>query len=178
MASAFGDFDSLNLPKWDREMIQSAFEAVSSVEGGWDFLRSYEPPADKGFMFSNPTGKRLEIDEAIEKGYPGHSGGSYGCTMRVLEFIAKKGWEAYAKKILNEYGPPPVAIKTVLTQAAAVDTFIATLPPDASLLTFAKAIQSDAGMRAQIPDIDNQASALTKFAEGNMSYAEMRSLCG
>jgi len=175
---AFGNFDGLNLPQWDREMIQSGFEAVSSVEGGWDFLRSYQPPSDKGFMFSTPTGKRLEIDQAIEKGYPGHSGASYGCTMRVLEYIAKNGWNIYARETLQQYGPPSNPLQTVVQQVTTVDRFIGSLPADTNLMTFAKAIQTDAGMRAQIPDIDTQADALTRFAEGKMSYAEMRSLCG
>jgi hypothetical protein len=103
---AFGDFNGLNLPKWDREMIESGFKAVSSVEGGWDFLKSYSPPKDQGFMFSASVGKRKEIDDAIDREYGGHSGGSYGQTMRILEFIAKQGWEAYAKKMLDEHGPP------------------------------------------------------------------------
>jgi hypothetical protein len=62
---AYGNFDALNLPVWDKEMIQSGFEAVESVEGGWEFLRSYTPPADQGFMFSLPMGKRKEIDAAL-----------------------------------------------------------------------------------------------------------------
>jgi hypothetical protein len=175
---AFGNFDGLNLPQWDREMIQSGFEAVSSVEGGWDFLRSYQPPSDKGFMFSPPTGKRVEIEEAISIRYPGHSGASYGSTMRVLEFIAKNGWNMYAREVLQQYGLPPNPLQTVVQQVTTVDRFISSLPADTNLMTFAKAIQTDAGMRAQIPDIDTQADALTSFAEGKMSYAEMRSLCG
>lgn len=175
---AYGNFDGLNLPKWDREMIQSGFEAVESVEGGWEFLRTYTPPADQGFMFSLPTGKRLEIDNAISNRYPGHSGASYGCTMRVLEFIAKQGWDAYAKKTLDKYGPPPNPVVKLLQQAKTVDNFLSTLPADPTLTQFADAIQSDPGMRKQIPDIDEQASALKKFAEGKLSYAEMRSLCG
>jgi hypothetical protein len=46
---AFGNFDGLNLPQWDREMIESGFQAVESVEGGWEFLRTYTPPEDQGF---------------------------------------------------------------------------------------------------------------------------------
>jgi len=174
----YGDFAGLNLPTWDREMIQSGFEAVSSVEGGWEFLRTYQPPADKGFMFSPPTGKRVEIEEAISTRYPGHSGASYGSTMRVLEFIAKNGWNTYAREVLHQYALPPNPLQTVVQQVTTVDRFIGSLPTDSSLLDFANAIQTDPAMRAQIPDIDTQSEALKKFAEGKMTYAEMRSLCG
>lgn len=172
---AYGNFDALNLPKWDREMIQSGFEAVESVEGGWEFLRTYTPPADQGFMFSLPTGKRKEIDEAISNRYGGHSGATYGCTMRVLERIAKDGWDAYARKMLKEYGPPPPPL---VQQVQAVDNFLATTPPTNDLVAFATALQQDPAMRQQIPDIDEQVDALKRFAEGKMTYAEMRSLCG
>jgi hypothetical protein len=177
---SFGNFDALNLPKWDREMIQSGFEAVQSVEGGWEFLKTYDPPADQGFMFSAPPPKQQEIDEEISKRYGGHSGASYGCTMRVLQSIAKYGWAHYAKRMLEEYGPPPSPppIAKALEQAATVDTFLGTLPATSDLTQFATAIQNDSGMRKMIPNIDEQADALKRFADGKMSYAEMRSLCG
>ncbi len=179
-----GDFNGLNLPEWDREMIESGFQAVSSVEGGWDFLSTYNPPANQGFMFSTPPPMMEKINDAVNDRYGGHSGASYGCTMRVLQYIAREGWDTYARDMLKEYGPPPapaaapLTVGSVLSQAATVDRFINSLPADTSLMSFANAIQKDAGMRAQIPDIDNQADALKRFAEGKMTYAEMRSLCG
>ena len=172
----FGDFDALNLPKWDREMIETGFQAVSSVEGGWEFLKSYSPPVNQGFMFSPSEGKRKEIDDAIAERYPGHSGATYGCTMRILERIAKDGWEAYAKRVLKEYGPPNPLVKLV-EKVAALDSFLSTAPTT-NLVEFAEAAQKDPAMRAQMPDIDDQAAALKKFAEGKLSYAEMRMLCG
>ena len=176
-----GNFNGLNLPDWDREMIESAFQAVSSVEGGWEFLGTYDP-GNGGFMFSTPPPKMKEIDDAVNRLYGGHSGASYGMTMRVMQYIAKYGWEVYAKEILAKYGPPPAApaasVGSVFAQAANVDRFLSTVPPSANLTQFADAIQQDAGMRAQIPDIDNQADALRRFAEGKLTYAEMRSLCG
>jgi hypothetical protein len=185
-----GNFNGLNLPDWDREMIESAFQAVTSVEGGWDYLKSYDP-GQGGFMFSTPPPKMKEIDDAVNAGYGGHSGASYGMTMRVIQYIAKYGWDLYAEEMLTKYGSPPVVssnsttedptnagVGCVLAQAANVDRFLSTIPPSANLTTFANAIQNDPGMRAQIPDIDEQADALKRFAEGKMSYAEMRSLCG
>jgi hypothetical protein len=175
-----GTFDALKLDDWDREMISSGFEAVESVPGGWEFLSTYEP-GEGGFMFSSPPPKMKEINTAIDKFYGGHSGGSYGCTMRILQFIAKNGWDAYVEQVGVKPAPaaaPAASVASVLTQAVNTDRFINSLPPNSDLRTFANAIQNDAGMRAQIPDIDEQADALRRFAEGKMSYAEMRSLCG
>jgi hypothetical protein len=186
---ARGNFNGLNLPEWDRDMIESGFQAVSSVDGGWEFLSTYDP-GNGGFMFSTPPPKMAEIDNAVNRLYGGHSGASYGCTMRVLQYIAKYGWDTYATDMIRKYGPPPapaapgaqapapLSVASVLAQAANVDRFINTLPSDTNLMSFANAIQKDPGMRASIPDIDNQADALKRFAEGKMSYAEMRSLCG
>lgn len=186
-----GNFNGLNLPDWDREMIESAFKAVDSVDGGWAFLSSYDP-GEGGFMFSTPPPTMKEIDDAVNKSYGGHSGASYGITMRVIQYIAKYGWDIYADEMLGKYGPPASAsaasdpatptaslsVGSVLVQAANVDRFLSTIPPSANLTQFADAIQQDSGMRAQIPDIDNQADAIRRFAEGKLSYAEMRSLCG
>ncbi len=179
-----GDFSSLTLGDWDREMIESGFKAVDSVEGGWEFLRTYDP-GHGGFMFSSPPPKMEEINDAVNKFYGGHSGASYGGTMRNLEFIAKKGWDAFVQRVGVKPVPaaatvanPTLSVGSVLDHIATVDRFINTLPANSDLRTFANAIQNDAGMRARIPDIDAQADALREFANGQMSYAEMRSRCG
>lgn len=199
---ARGDFNALNLPTWDREMIESAYKAVESVPGGWEFLSTYDP-GDGGFMFSKPPPKMEEINDAVNREYGGHSGASYGMTMRVIQYIAKYGWDNYARDMLKKYGPPTVgppqpttaaapaapasmgaagnaglAMGLALEQAATMDNFLSTLPADTTLTSFADAIQQDAGMRRQIPDIDEQSDALRRFAEGKMTYAEMRMLCG
>jgi hypothetical protein len=172
-----GNFNGLNLPSWDREMIGSGYQAVSAVEGGWEFLKTYEPPEGQGFMFSTPPPKLKEIDDEISKRYGGHSGASYAMTMRTLQYIAKNGWDSFARDSLQKYGPPK-SILDVLQQAATVDSFMNGLSPDTDLLGFATAIENDPGMRKQIPDINVQADALKRFAEGKLTYFEMRSLCG
>jgi hypothetical protein len=244
---ARGDFTTLKIDDMEKEMLESAFNAISSVEGGWEFLKDYSPPENEGFMFVRSRPSMLEaIEVALVNAYGGHSGSSYGWTMRNMEAIAKKGWDSWASKWekkepdektllqtriaqleaenarLNALLATPkektrdeklrdalvkgcsaggypcagcLARKGVLVEewhaeqkedkmsslvnkAEAVDTFLASAPPTDNLTAFANAIQQDAGMRAQIPDIDNQADALRRFAEGKMSYAEMRSLCG
>lgn len=179
---AEGDFQSLKMDDWNREMLEDAYKAVTKANR-WDFLRRTDVPGPNGFMFSDwPQMK--DIDTFME--YGGHSGASYGCVMREMEYIAKRGWDAFALKYGRKNPPAPnptpaaaaTTFATTVTATKAVDNFLATNPPTNDLAAFADAIQSNPGMRATIPDIDDQAAALKRFAEGKMSYAEMRSLCG
>jgi len=179
---AFGNFDGLNLPQWDREMIESGFQAVESVEGGWEFLRTYTPPEDQGFMFSLPTGKRLEIDEAISNRYGGHSGGSYGCTMRALEYIAKKGWDTWAKDMLDEYGTPPDSdpvAKDVRPPVSEFTQFLDAISPSTKNCTLDTTLTPEQKREKFLAlphdmTLDEQAKALRELGDVPMSYAEMR----
>jgi hypothetical protein len=62
-------------------------------------MKTYVPEAGKGFMFSNPPPKLQHINNKIHELYDGHSGGSYGWTMRQIEDIAKNGWEAWVTRV-------------------------------------------------------------------------------
>lgn len=110
-----GDFSRVPLSDWDKQMIQSAFEAIESVPDGWEFLRTYDP-GHGGFMFSSPPPKMEEINKAVLDRYGGHSGASYGMTMRNMEFIAKQGWDAYVARVLSKR--QPVTTAGVSAQAA------------------------------------------------------------
>lgn len=92
--SSYGNFSGL-YSSWEETMYKAGFDAVSSVEGGWETMKTYEPPEGKGFMFSTPTGKMKEIHDAVLESYGGHGGGSYADTMRLLQYIAKVGWTEY-----------------------------------------------------------------------------------
>ncbi len=76
-----------------RFMLENAYKAIT-VSEGWDFLRSFNDNQN-GFMFSDSpmTGKIMNKME--ELGYSGHSGFSFGWTMRNMEFLAKHGKEAF-----------------------------------------------------------------------------------
>lgn len=74
-----------------RSMVEDGFKAVTSVDGGWDFLKTFVPEENKGFMFSNHP----ILDKISNKMETGHSGSSYGWTMRQLEVIAKQGMDFY-----------------------------------------------------------------------------------
>jgi hypothetical protein len=83
-----GRFSDLGFDSNDVAMLDDAWAAVTKAEK-WGYLKE----ADIGsFMFGNYP----EV-EAINKhmAYGGHSGFSYGWTMRQMEGIAKHGWTAY-----------------------------------------------------------------------------------
>jgi hypothetical protein len=86
----------LNLSKFLDEYnlhdIEDGIRAVDAVEGGWEFLRGYEVHPMKGFMFADPNPTLEEIGSKLHNG---HSGASYGGTMRTLHFIAKYGVREY-----------------------------------------------------------------------------------
>jgi hypothetical protein len=207
-------------------MLTDGFQAIDKAPNGWTILARPDVPGNNGFMFSSFKDPLVnETMEIINKNIDsGHSGASYGWTMRNMESIAKDGWDhliyafrlSHLKSRLTDsmlsndertmllatkskletmmeaakkqyHNPSPASsptvnpVTTVLQQAATVDRFIASAAAQgvtANPLTFANAIRKDPGMRRMIPDIDQQASAMSRFAEGKMSYAEMRSLCG
>jgi hypothetical protein len=69
--------------------------------------------------------------------------------------------------------------KTKNTATQLADTVVfASTAPTTSLSAFADAIQKDPVMRKNISDIDDQVDALRKFEKGQLTYAEMRALCG
>ena len=256
-----GDFSSENtMDSHSIFMLNDAYKAVDSCPNGWAILARTDVPGTRaclycsqdvsrkpschicggsgtvecGFMFDSHTDPLVAstIEEINKKLDGGHSGSSYGWTMRNMEAIAKKGWEVFMlgwrlshlkralenrnlshdeqvklhgikfklermilnaeanhKNAKNAAAAPaaPAALSasanpvvTVLQQAHTLDTFFNTQAAQNATdpLAFANAARNDPGMRAMIPDIDQQADAMTRFARGQMSYAEMRGLCG
>ena len=80
----------------DRIILGLAYQAVTQAEG-WSFLKTHVP--DKGFMFGTTPPKLEEINNKIDELYSGHSGASYGWTMRHMQAIAVLDWELYLKKL-------------------------------------------------------------------------------
>jgi hypothetical protein len=72
-----------------REMVADGYAAVAKAEA-WDLMK--KEPGSGGFMYSNDESYKV-IHKYMD--YRGHSGSSYGWTMRQLQFIAQKGWDAY-----------------------------------------------------------------------------------
>lgn len=78
-----------------RNMYDDAFKAIDVAEA-WNFINS--DPGDGGFMFS-PDSYSLAIQKNIK--YTDHTGATYGMTMRVMQRIARVGWERF----VTEYKP-------------------------------------------------------------------------
>jgi hypothetical protein len=96
-----GDFSFLKNEQ-RRAMFEDAFQAIEIIPRAWEYLsQATVPDPTTGFMFSSDPfltfiGKHIDKDGKI-----GHSGSSYAATMRVMEFIAKQGWEAFVERELS-----------------------------------------------------------------------------
>lgn len=78
-------FDSYS--ESERPMLQSAYNVITTMKK-WSFLKEYQPPQDKGFMWDdNET--VLEIMNKINDDYSYHSGSSLAYVMRIMQAIAK-----------------------------------------------------------------------------------------
>ena len=95
----------------DKLMVQAGIDAVTGAEM-WDWLKTYEPDEGKGFMYSDHPNLD-KINSRMYKLYNGHSGSSYGWTMRQLQFIAKNGFNAYVDIMNGGPRPPPRAATPV-----------------------------------------------------------------
>jgi len=138
--------------KFDADMLQDADNAITEC-GLWNWLTEYTPEDGKGFMFSShPNLDR--INNAMK--YSGHSGSSYGWTMRQMEYIAKHGWELFQFTKQNE--KMQMILRNLKTD-------------NPTPLDVAEASRG-------VPGFEGQADAMKRFSEGKMTYAEMRSLCG
>lgn len=90
---------------WNEEMIRDGMRAIIRVSDKlrdreidvWDYLSKYSPPENRGFMFSDDP----IISMISNKMEVGHSGCSYGWTMRHLELIAKYGLETHRLKYVR-----------------------------------------------------------------------------
>ena len=75
---------------WEREMLVNAWQAITLTEN-WDFMRQ----EIYSYMLSNDPRVGIISNKMVELGYDGHSGCSFGCTMRAMQYIAKNGEEKY-----------------------------------------------------------------------------------
>lgn len=98
-----GEFDFVK-DKSNRAFLKSAHKAISICElcELWDWMRIYEPPSNKGFMWSS-TPKIERIKEQMRKDPINdyHSGSSYALIMREMEYIAKNGYNDFKNTYSN-----------------------------------------------------------------------------
>ena len=86
---------------WSEDMIRDGMRAIiltgnSTEMDVWKYIHDYSPPEGQGFMFCDDK----IISMVGQKMETGHSGSSFGWTMRNLEFISKNGLEAYRQRFL------------------------------------------------------------------------------
>jgi hypothetical protein len=87
-----GDFSFIR-DENDKRMLTNMYKAVEA-EGVWDFVKA--GPSGNSFMFSDEASERLSgVSKAVEA--DGHSGASFACTLRDIQYIARHGWDAYVK---------------------------------------------------------------------------------
>lgn len=77
-----------------REMLQNAYQAINQSET-WSFVGK----DIVSFMVSNSPEIKHITKKMEQLGYYGHSGSSFGWTMRQMQFIAKNGEEEYKKLV-------------------------------------------------------------------------------
>jgi hypothetical protein len=79
-----------------REMLVNAWNAITQLEL-WNYMRR----ETYSYMLSNDKEIWIITRKMEELGYNGHSGCSFGWTMRQMQYIAKHGEEKYMDEVLN-----------------------------------------------------------------------------
>jgi hypothetical protein len=80
-----------------RAMLENAYQAISLTEM-WDYMKKDR----ESFMFSSDKEIKIISNKMEELGYNGHSGASFGVTMRNMQFIALNGLDAHKKMWLKK----------------------------------------------------------------------------
>lgn len=84
-----GDFSFIN-DSHSKQMLEDGYKTITDLDL-WNWIANYTPEEGKGFMFSSHD-NITKIGNAMKTG---HSGASYGWTMRNMESIAKNGWDKF-----------------------------------------------------------------------------------
>ena len=79
-----------------RVMVENAYQAISLTEM-WDYMKKNSD----SYMFSSDKEIKIISDKMEELGYHGHSGASFGITMRNMQFIALNGLDEHKKMWLK-----------------------------------------------------------------------------
>jgi hypothetical protein len=92
-----GKFDYIKTSSANyKAMLINAYQAVTQTET-WDFLKK----DCESFMFSKDPKIWIISDKMKQLGYGDHSGGSFGCIMRDMQYIAQNGEEKFRDTYLR-----------------------------------------------------------------------------
>jgi len=86
-----GKFDYIS-DDLTRLMCENAWQAITQTNN-WDFVAK----DIESFMWSKDPRIDIIAEKMEELGYTGHSGCSYGCTMRNMQYLAKNGENNFKK---------------------------------------------------------------------------------
>ena len=85
-----GNFTALpGMSSWEADQLKDAYDAITAAEKWYEMATFSEP----SFMMSRATWLK-EVQSKMRL-LDHHSGASYGCMMRVMECIAREGWDSY-----------------------------------------------------------------------------------
>lgn len=76
--------------RYSREMLLNAWEAINLTEM-WGFVKQ----DIESFTWSIEPEVTIIMDKMVSLGYRGHSGASFGCTMRAMQYLAQNGEEKF-----------------------------------------------------------------------------------
>jgi len=91
---SLGDFSNTKYDEQSRKYLKDAYDTVTRLEL-WNRMK--EEVGDGGFMFSNKDyvdqiGNGLKFRDE-------HSGFSLSWTLRIIQWIAQDGWDAFYMKV-------------------------------------------------------------------------------
>jgi len=80
----------------NKEMLQNAWAAITQLDL-WYYMRR----DTDSFMLSRDPEINIITNKMAELGYDGHSGSSFGWTMRQMQYIAEHGEDNYMETYLT-----------------------------------------------------------------------------
>jgi hypothetical protein len=80
-----------------RIMYTTAHFAISKLEL-WDYMKM----DTDSYMFSDDQEVHRIMSKIQQLGYDGHSGTSFGCTMRAMQYIAKNGYDKFREYYMEK----------------------------------------------------------------------------
>lgn len=83
---------------YDREMLVNAWQAITQTNN-WDFMIQ----DIESYMFSTDPRISIISRKMEQLGYNGHSGASFGCTMRNMQYLAQNGEKNFKKTFDKTY---------------------------------------------------------------------------
>lgn len=92
-----GNFDWIVDSADDKLMLENAWLALTETDM-WDFVAE----EIDSFMWSDDPRIYVITNKMSELGYDGHSGSSFGLTMRNMQYLARHGIHKFKKMYLNK----------------------------------------------------------------------------